>query len=305
MNGAAVIHYLLALALAPLLLGVVNRVKAIFAGRRGQPLLQPYFELNKLLRKGAVYSNTATWLILAAPVGGLAAALMALALLPSGGTGALARFPGDLFLFAGFLAVMRFCTMLSALDTGSAFEGMGASREAQFSAFAEPAMFLALAVLARLSESASLSGIMAGVHPSLWQHHAPSLFLAGAALFLVFLAENSRIPVDDPNTHLELTMIHEVMILDHSGPDLAFIEYGAALKFWMLGALLSGLLLPVRTGNAVLDGAIFLAGMAGVAVAVGVVESSMARVRLVSVFRLLMGAGVCAALALMLSMRSA
>jgi formate hydrogenlyase subunit 4 len=297
--------FLFALALAPLLMGIINRVKAFFAGRRGIPLLQMYYDLNKLLRKGAIYSTTTTWVFLAAPVVGLAAILTALLMVPAGGSPALTRFSGDLFLFAGLLGMMRFVTILSALDTGSSFEGMGASREAQFSAFAEPALFLALAALARLTSSLSLSEIYAGIHPALWAHHAPSLALAAVALFLVFLAENARIPVDDPNTHLELTMIHEVMILDHTGPDLAFIEYASALKFWTLGSLLVGLLVPVRTGYAWVDGAAFLGGMMALAAVVGVVESGMARLRLFNIFRLLMGAAVCAALALILSMRGA
>lgn len=136
-----------------------------------------------------------------------------------------------------------------------------------------------------------------------WRQAGPVLALVTAALMVVLLAENARLPVDDPNTHLELTMIHEVMALDHSGPDLAFILYGAALKLWVLAALLVGLVLPVRTGNAWLDIGAGLGAMFAVEVAVGVVESSMARLRLLRVPQLLVGAGALAALALILTLR--
>ena len=141
---------------------------------------------------------------------------------------------------------MRFVTVLAALDTGSAFEGMGASREVQFAALAEPALLLGLAVLVRSTGSLSLSGAFAALTPAAWAHQGAALVLVLGTLFVVFLAENARIPVDDPNTHLELTMIHEVMVLDHGGPDLGLIHYGAALKLWVLGALLVGVALPVQ-----------------------------------------------------------
>ena len=136
-----------------------------------------------------------------------------------------------------------------------------------------------------------------------WLAAAPALALVAAALFVVVLAENARIPVDDPNTHLELTMIHEVMVLDHSGPDFAFILYGASLKLWALGALLVGIVLPVRTGTVLLDAAVAVAGMFALAVVIGVVESTMARLRLVRVPQLLVGAGAFSALALILTLR--
>jgi len=303
MKAISILQPLLALVLAPLMLGVINRVKARFAGRVGQPLLQAYYDLGKLLRKGAVYSPTTTWVFRAGPVIGLAAVLVTTAIVPLGGAPAPLPFPCDLVLLAYLLGLMRFVTVLAALDTGSSFEGMGASREVTFSALAEPALLLGLAALARQSGSLSLTAMYAVLDVGAWWQSGPVLALVAAALAVVLLAENARIPVDDPNTHLELTMIHEVMVLDHSGPDFAFILYGAALKLWVLGALLVGLVVPVRTGNAWLDLAAALAGMFGVAVAVGVVESSMARLRLLRVPQLLVGAGALAALALVLSLR--
>ncbi len=300
MDWRSWISPLLGLLLSPLLLGIANRVKAILAGRRGPPLLQAYFDLRKLLGKGTVYSRTTTWIFRYGPVIGLAAAGTGLLQVPFGGIAAPLGFAGDLVLFAYLLGLMRFFTILAALDTGSSFEGMGASREAQFAALAEPALFLGMASLAQRTGSFSLSEIYAQIDSLAWIKWGPSLALVSAAFLVVFLAENCRIPFDDPNTHLELTMIHEVMVLDHGGPDLAVILYGAALKLWALGALLVGVLVPVRTGFAWLDLAAALAGMLALAAIVGVIESAMARLRLLRVPQLLVGAGAFAALALIL-----
>lgn len=297
------IHLLLALALAPLMFGLVNRTKALFAGRRGMPLLQGYCDLAKLLQKGAVYSRTTTVMFRAGPLVSLAAAFMALLMLPMGGAPALIAFPGDLVLAAYLLALGRFFTVSAALDTGSSFEGMGASREVQFSSLAEPALFAALAALAWRTGSLSLSPMLGAIDDALWLQAGPELVLIAFTLLLVLLAENARIPVDDPNTHLELTMIHEVMVLDHGGPDLAAIVYGSALKLWLFAALLVGVAVPVRSGNAWLDGAAFLAGIGAAAVLVGVIESTMARLRLLRVPQLLIGAGALSALALVLMLR--
>ena len=303
MRPISFIQPLLALVLSPLMLGVINRTKAWFAGRRGPPVLQAYSDLWKLLRKGAVYSRTTTWMFRAGPIVGLAAVLVATALVPLGGEPAPLAFAGDLILLAYVLGLMRFFTVAAALDTGSSFEGMGASREVTFSALTEPALLLGLAAIARQTGSLSLSGMSAAMSLETWRQAGPVLALVVAALMVVLLAENARLPVDDPTTHLELTMIHEVMVLDHGGPDFAFILYGAALKLWVLAALLVGLVLPVRTGNAWLDVGAGLGGIFAVAVAVGVVESSMARLRLVRVPQLLVGAGALAALALILTLR--
>jgi formate hydrogenlyase subunit 4 len=288
---------------APLLAGIVNRTKAFFAGRHGQPLLQLYWDVFTLLRKGATYSRTTTWAFRAGPVVGLAATILALALVPMGGIPALLRFPGDLVLFAYLLGLLRFVTVIAALDTGSSFEGMGASREVLFAALAEPALLLGLAAVCLETRSVSLSGMLAAITPTIWTDQGPALALVAAALGIVLVAEAARIPVDDPTTHLELTMIHEVMVLDHGGPDLAFILYGSALKLWMLGSLLVGLAVPVRSGHPLLDAFASLGGMMLLAVIVGTVESSMARLRLVRVPKLLVGATALALLAVVLVLR--
>ncbi|NLF31602.1 MAG: hydrogenase [Planctomycetes bacterium] len=300
---ASLLHVVLALALSPLLVGIVNRTKAVFAGRHGRPLMQVYYDLAKLWRKGAVYSRTTTWVFRAGPLVGLAAVLVAVTLVPLGGVLAVAAFPGDLVLLAYVLALMRFATVLAALDTGSAFEGMGASREVQFSLLAEPALLGALAALAVSARNLSLSQIYAALYAGGGAPVAGTAMLAAATLLIVLLVENARIPIDDPETHLELTMIHEVMVLDHGGVDLGFILYGAALKLWVFAALLVGVAVPWRTGHPLADLAVGLGGMAMAAVAVGVIESTMARLRLVRVPRLLVVASVLAVVALVWALR--
>ncbi|MEK7270174.1 MAG: NADH-quinone oxidoreductase subunit H [Planctomycetota bacterium] len=293
-------NLLLGILLAPLLSSLILRTKALVAGRQGPPWLQPYFDIAKLLQKGAVYSRTATGLFVAGPIGALSATLLAAALIPLGGCQASVSFEGDLFLFAGLLAAARFLSILAALDVGLSFEGMGASREALYGALAEPALFLALAAGARGSGSLSLSGIFASPLDGI---AAPALALLAGALLVVALAECARIPFDDPATHLELTMVHEVMVLDHGGPDLAFIEYASSLKFWILGTLLGGFAMPIRIGGSLANALLGLGAVAALGVAIGAVESTMARLKLQRVPQLLVGAGVLAAVALVLGMR--
>ncbi|MHB8077635.1 MAG: respiratory chain complex I subunit 1 family protein [Candidatus Krumholzibacteriia bacterium] len=304
MPHAAFSHVVVALLLAPLFVGVINRTKAVFAGRRGQPLLQLYFDLAKLLRKGTVYSRTTTWVFRAGPIVTLAAVCTALLIVPFAGVRAVGAFPGDLVLLAYLLAVARFFTVIAALDTGSSFEGMGASREVAFSALAEPALLVGLAALARRAGSLSLSDGYAAVRLfDFGPTGGLPLLLIGVAFFVVYLSENARIPFDDPNTHLELTMIHEAMVLDHGGPDFAFVQYAAALKMWVLGTLVVGILLPIRSGFVAVDFAIGLGAMAILAVATGCVESTKARVRLTEVPQLLVAATVLAGFGFVLTLR--
>jgi len=299
MDIGSFVPLVLALTVAPLFVGVINRTKAVFAGRVGPPLFQIYYDLRKLLGKGAVYSRTTTWVFRAGPIISLSAVLVAATIIPFGSWAAPLRFPGDLVLFVYLLGLARVFTVLAALDTGSSFEGMGASREVLYSALAEPALILGLAAIARKTNSLSLSEMHQGLG-SLWAESGLVPVLVVVALIVVLLTENSRIPVDDPNTHLELTMIHEVMVLDHGGPDFAFIMYAAALKLWVLGTLSVDMLLPARSGVVLVDAVVALAGMFGLAALVGIVESTMARLRLNRVPQLLVGATMISALALVL-----
>ncbi|NLG35817.1 MAG: hydrogenase [Lentisphaerae bacterium] len=303
MNIAVFLHPVSALLLAPLLPGVINRVKAFFAGRNGPPLLQAYWDLWKLFRKGAVYSRTTTWVFRAGPLVNFACMLTALAVLPLGRVPAAVSFAGDMVLLAYLLGLGRFATVAAALDTGSSFEGMGASREVQFAVFAEPALLIGLAALARHAQSLSLSSIYGGLSVAAWAGALPQVCLLGTGLFVLFLAENCRIPVDDPNTHLELTMIHEVMVLDHGSVDFGLVLWGSYVKLWVLGALCVGLVLPGPTGRPAADLAFGVAGLLGLAVVVGIVESVTARVRLLRVPQLLVGAGVLCTLGLLLTFR--
>jgi len=303
MNAPAAAHVLIALALAPLLPGVADRVKALFAGRKGRPLLQRYRDLARLLRKGTVLSTTTSRVFLVGPLAAVAAPAAALALLPAGGTAPLFAFPGDLFVILGLFAFARFAAVAAALDTGSAFTGMGGSREAAFSALVEPVLFLVFLSLARQTGALSLAPIFAQVTRGEWQSHAAVFALLAGASFCVLLAENSRVPVDDPNTHLELTMIHEAMVLDHSGPDLAAITYGSCLKLWVFASLLSSLAVPIRTGDPWLDGAAHLGGVLATAAFVGAAESVTARLRLTAVPHFIAVGGAFALLSLLLLVR--
>ncbi len=286
-----------ALILAPLLLGIINRTKAAIAGRRGPPLLQPYWDIAKSLRRGAVYGEVTTWLFRLGPVVGLAVLAAALLVTPFGGVGAPVSFSGDPIVLIGLLALGRFATVLAALDTGSSFEGMGASREVHFAALAEPALLLAVATLARVTGSFALTPVYQAINIGAWADALPTFALVAMTLLIIALVENARIPVDDPTTHLELTMIHEVMVLDHSGPDLGVIQYAAALKIWIFGALLVGLVVPVRSGNVWLDDAAMLVGMTLLAGVIGMIESAMARYRLVQVPRFIVAAATLSAVA--------
>ena len=298
-----IIHLFLILFMPPLLLGVISRTKAVFAGRSGAPLLQPHYDLARLFRKGMVLSDTTTWLFRAGPVVTLATVLVASLLIPLGNHAAPLSFDGDMILFAYLFALGRFATILAALDTGSSFEGMGAAREATYSCLAEPTLFFALIVLARLSGSLSLSGMLTQPLGAVWADSGASLLLLVGALFIILLAENCRIPFDDPNTHLELTMIHEVMVLDQSGPLLGCVLYGAALKLFVLSAFFIRIALPFRAGDTLADWGLFIVSLLLLAVAIGAVESVMARFRLTRVPQLLIGAGILSSFATLLILR--
>jgi formate hydrogenlyase subunit 4 len=258
------------LLLAPLLPGIINKVKAWVAGRRGPPVLQLYYDLAKLWRKGVVMSTLASPGFIIGPAVAWVAVAGAALLLPLGPAGGVVGFRGDVLVLIYLLALARFGTAWAALETGSAFEGMGAAREVSYAVLAEAAIITAVLALA----------IQAG-NPTLTAMLAPSAgagaVLLAAGLFLVLLAENCRVPFDDPNTHLELTMIHEVMVLDHSGPPLAVILHGAAMKLLLFTLLLTQAVLPTGELSALLSTAMLAGGVLLVTVGVGLVESLLAR----------------------------
>lgn len=258
------------LVLAPLLPGIINRVKAWVAGRRGPPVVQLYYDLARLWRKGVVLSTLASPGFVAGPAMAWVAVLGAALLLPLGPAGAALSFHGDVLLLIYLLALARFGTAWAALETGSAFEGMGAAREVSYAVLAEAAMIAAVLSLSVHTGSITLVDMLEPAAGS------GAVLLAGG-LFIILLAENCRVPFDDPNTHLELTMIHEVMVLDHSGPPFAAILHGASMKLLLFSVLLVEAVVPVAHLPVLADCAVLVAGVLLVTVAVGFVESLLAR----------------------------
>jgi formate hydrogenlyase subunit 4 len=271
------------------------------AGRNGPPLFQAYWDIVRLLRKGSVISSTTTWVFLAGPAIAFVVPLVASLFLPLAGSVAPVSFPGDLILFIYLFALARFATTAAALDTGSAFEGMGAARELTFSALAEPALLFGMLALARVSGGMSLSTLLT-IDVESWRRASAALVLVVASWFIVLLAENSRVPFDDPNTHLELTMIHEVMVLDHSGPAFGLILWGAAMKLFVFSALVVDIVIP-RTGQPLADVPALLVAILLLGVVIGLVESGMARLRLVRIPQLLVTASLVAAFSVVLVLR--
>ncbi|HRU71797.1 MAG TPA: NADH-quinone oxidoreductase subunit H, partial [Kiritimatiellia bacterium] len=277
--------------------------KAWFAGRTGPSVFQPYYDIVKCLQRGWVLSETTTWIFWAGPVITLAATLLAGLMVPLGRASAPIVFTGDLILFAYLFALARFFTTSAALDTGSAFEGMGAAREVTFGCLSEPALFFAFMVLAKISGTLSLTPMLHAPATAFAAGITAPLMLILIGLFIVLLAETCRVPVDDPNTHLELTMIHEAMILDHSGPLYGIILYGSAMKMLVLGSMVLQVLLAFLPGREMLRGPLFLVLLVLLAVVIGIVESVMARLKMLHVPYLLISALLFCSFAFILLIR--
>jgi formate hydrogenlyase subunit 4 len=292
---------LAALLLAPLLLGVINKTKACFVGRQGPSLLQPYYNLHKLFRRGCIRTTVSCGPLAWAPGIELSALLLAVLFLPYANQLSPFAFAGDAFFFAYLLGLGRFALIIGALDTGSSFEGMGASREVQFSALTEGALFAVIGFLAFASRSLNLSEMLSCPLPSNIPTVIAAVILAAGIAFIIMLVENCRVPFDDPETHLELTMIHEAMILDYSGPDLGFILYSAALKLWLMTALVVLMLLP---GDMAPPGVLFILHLLGIflgGVVIGAIEAVSARFRFLKLPQFLLGALCTALIALALT----
>lgn len=257
--------------------GIIIRTKSIASGRKGPGLLQPVKDVRRLFRKGAIYSDTTSIIFRIAPVIYFSSVLMACLVIPFGSFKGVISFDGDFIFFAYILALGKFFSIIAAMDTGSSFEGMGASREALYSMFAEPAFFILIGSFALFTGNTSFYKIFSSLHLG----SSITYTLGGLASFvlvMIAMIENSRMPVDDPKTHLELTMIHEVMILDNSGFDLGLILSTGYLKFAMYGALIAnffigGLSLPIAIPLFILIQFLF-------AVTAGLIESFMARFRM-------------------------
>jgi len=256
--------------------GIILRAKSIASGRKGPGLLQPLRDIIVLLKKGSVFSTSTGLIFRIAPAVTLTTVLCAMVLLPFAEHKALLSFEGDFVLFAYLLALGKFFTVIAALDTGSSFEGMGASREALFSLLVEPAFFILLATFAMFTGYTSFSVIFN--HFFITGNDYVMIYsIIGIYLFIqIAMIENSRLPVDDPKTHLELTMIHEVMILDYSGFDKALIHMGTYLKFGVYGSLIYNLIVPAGL-NVFIQGGLFFAIQAFFALIIGLTESFRAR----------------------------
>jgi len=302
--GAVIAQIVVVLFLSPLITGFSRTLKARLQTRRGPGLLQPYRDLHKLLQKGMVIPDTASWIFTATPYILFAATLLAALLIPTISAQAPLSLFGGVLAVVYLLALGRFFLALGGLDTGSSFGGLGSSREMTISAIAEPALMLAVFTVAIGAGSTNLSAVaQAGLGES-WRFLAPSQMLAFAALFIVLIAETGRIPVDNPATHLELTMIHEAMILEYSGPYLALIEWSAAMKQLVLMTLLVNVFFPfgLSAGWWQLDTLLSLLLFSGklllLAAAVVLVETSNAKLRIFRVPELLAVAFVLSAMAL-------
>jgi formate hydrogenlyase subunit 4 len=277
----SMIFWLLAILLAPFFAAVIIKVKAFFGGKKGPPLLIHYYTLVKLFKKGSVYSTSTTFLFKLGPVISLGTALTALLFLPIAGQPPVISFSGDVVFVLYLLGLGRFFTIAAAMDTASPFEGMGAAREAYFPIICEASMFMILVLFHLLTGELQLAAYFSGGQPmTLWQTAGSPILFVIISLFIILLAENSRVPVDDPATHLELTMIHEVMVLDHSGPDFGIIELGAFCKLFFYATILASLIVPFEMGHPIANIGMFAAALLVVYIAVGVMESVMARYRM-------------------------
>lgn len=284
-TGAALLQAGGMLAVAPLLKTSIKKMKARLQNRQGPPLWQGYYDLAKLLRKEPVRSETASWVYVAGPRVYFAAAIAATTLVPVLIAAAPLEAAGGILLLVGTLALGRFALATAALDTGSPFGGMGASRDMTIAALAEPALLLGLFASALAVGTMNLGALVRTlVEQGLAWH--PSDFLAFAGLFIIVIAETGRIPVDNPATHLELTMIHEAMVLEYSGPDLALVEWASAVKELLYLTLLANLFMPIGIALRAEPVALAIALVAWIgkvfvlAVAVTVVESTNAKLRL-------------------------
>lgn len=296
--GSTVFQILFVLALAPFVNGIIKKTKAFFQSRRGPSVLQPYRDLYKYLHKETVFSEHSSWIFRATPYIYFVSVMAVALTLPVISTFGVFSFNGDLFLLIYLLAMARFFLALAGLDAGSAFGGMASSREMAISAIAEPALMLPLFTMSIVAGTSNLSGIVQHVASSGFPVLTSAHLMTFAALFVVGIAETGRIPVDNPDTHLELTMIHEGMLLEYSGKPLALLTLGAQIKQLLIFALLANIFFPwgIATTAAgfplagLLSGALtFALKAAALGVIMAVIETSMAKMRLFKVPDLLMG----------------
>jgi formate hydrogenlyase subunit 4 len=284
---SSILQIIIILALSPLISGIIKKIKAFFQIRKGPSIFQPYYDISKLLRKDSVISQNVSWIFHAAPIISLVAVLTAGLLIPIYITQLPLGFAGDLIAVVYLFALARFFTALASLDAGSSFGGMGGSREMFVASMVEPALMLSIFAVALNVGSTNLGFISETVSGMGIDAVSPYQILAFVALFIIAIAETGRIPVDNPATHLELTMIHEAMILEYSGKQLAIVEIGAMAKQLLVFSLLANIFFPwgIAPAGASLAGLVlaifvYLLKIVIIGIAMAAVETSTAKWRL-------------------------
>ena len=273
-----VINILIIIFLPLLFIGIINKTKAFWGGRKGSSIFQPYFDFMKLLKKSEVISSTTSFVFIIFPLIYLATVLVASLLVPVTNHRAFINFDGNFILFAYLMALGRFFLIAGAMDTGSSFEGMGAAREINISTFVEPAFFILFASLGSLNGFFSFEKILE-IHFINSVVFIIPITIAVIIIFVMILIEGSRLPIDDPNTHLELTMIHEVMVLDNSGPKFGLILYAVALKMILLTSIIANIIIPNQIGFA-FSLLLYFVIVFIIAILIGTLESVIARFKM-------------------------
>jgi formate hydrogenlyase subunit 4 len=274
-----IVSLVIIMGLAPMFAGLVNKLKAIFTGRIGAPVMQPYYELRRLLRKETINSDSSSFISKISPVINIVALIIAVSMLPIGFAKPLISFDGDLILFAYILGLARFFQILAAMDIGSSFEGMGAAREATFAVFAEPIFFFTLGSIAFITGLTSIYDIY---HSIVLDNVTYIVFIivCSTSAFILAVTECSRMPIDDPNTHLELTMIHEVMILDNSGIDLFLYQYSSYVKLFIYAIIETSFFYPFGVKNYTLGFILLIVVILALSIALAVVETITSRFKM-------------------------
>lgn len=293
-----IINILILLIFPFIMIGIIRKTKAFWGGRKGASIFQPLYDFLKLLNKEIVYSKTVSWVFKITPVINLSSIIFAALFVPLASGNSLVNIPFAFVIFSYILGFGKFFSLISALDTGSSFEGMGASREACFSTIVEPAFFIAIGSIIAITQINSFENLKfimqnSGIYGYL------IIILSVLAIFIMLLIEGCRVPIDDPATHLELTMIHEVMILDNSGVDLGFISWGAALKMFLFASLIASLIIPINL-PVYISILLYLIIILILSITIGTIESSIARFRMSHIFEFIFIMSILALLILTL-----
>ena len=265
-----------------LMMGLIKKTKSFWGGRKGPSIMQPWFDFVRLMKKDFVISNTTTQVFKIAPVISFASVIFAGLFVPLASGSAVVNIPVGLIVFAYILGLGKFFALISAMDTGSSFEGMGASREACFTSIVEPAFFMVIGSIMALTGNYTFDSL-AKIMASAGTYGILIIIFTTLVLFIMLLTEGSRVPVDDPATHLELTMIHEVMILDNSGSDLALLTWANGIKMLLISSLIAYMIIPSGVSDFV-SVLLYLGVIALLSMIIGTVESGMARIRMSHVF---------------------